>query len=218
MLVYYEGPFSEKVILKKSDLQHLKARRAKPSELISLCDGNGLVYHTKLLEISSKHAVCQLIESTRHKPKSLPRLVLGIPKLATLEFVLQKATEIGVREIVLLKCEYTPVAFNEDMFQKKKERWDKIIVSACEQSEMYFKPKLSYMTFSQYINMNSKRVMFHPYASSSKISKDADLMVGPEGGWSDQELNAKIDQARLNTGILRVDTACIAALVNWQMI
>lgn len=217
MLIYYNGPYEGEVSLSKEALMHLKARRAKLSELIYLCDGKGLVATTKLVEMSSKQAICEVIEVNQHETRSLPRLVLGIPKVSTLEFILQKATEIGVSEIILLKCEYTPIAFNQTLFDKKKERWEKIIISACEQAEIYHKPKLSWMTYSDYIATDSAKCMLHPYAEISSIDKNADIMVGPEGGWSDAELSQDIKTVKLDTGILRVDTACIAALLSFKL-
>lgn len=213
MLVYQSGSFEDGLSLSKDAIKHVKARRMKVGDSITLCDGEGLVAQAELVEISRNQVLCKAYENQQHKPNNYPRLVLGITKLPTLEFILQKATEIGVSEIILLKCEYTPIAFDQGVFDKKQDRWERIIVSACEQSEMYFKPKLSWMSFSDYIKTDQAKCMFHPYAESTEVSKDADLMIGPEGGWSEAELKSNIQSAKINTGILRADTACMAVLL-----
>ena len=64
--------------------------------------------------------------------------------------------------------------------------------------------------------------MLHPHADQlldiSRLSKDIDVIVGPEGGWSEAECNAqRKNLVRLNTGILRADTACMAALLMCAM-
>jgi 16S rRNA (uracil1498-N3)-methyltransferase len=216
MLIYHDGDFSSEITLSKAVFMHLKARRVKVGDGFSLCDGQGRVAMVVLTKMD-REATCLVEEINVHQALKLPRLIVGVTKFPTIEFVLQKATEIGVSEIVLLKCEYTPIPFNQTVFDKKKPRFEKIIISACEQSGAYFKPRLSWLNFSDYVATNGAKCMLHPRAESSVIDKSADLMIGPEGGWSDAELDSNVQQVRLNTGILRADTACLAALLSWQI-
>lgn len=217
MLVFQKGPFLDEMTLSSEAVMHIKARRLKVGETIVLCDGKGLSAQAKLVELTRNKALCQIESQKHHEKNEYPRLVIGITKLPTLEFIMQKAVEIGVSEIILLKCEYTPIAFDQALFDKKKDRWEKIIVSACEQSEMYYQPKLSWMSFAGYMKTDHPKCMFHPYAKTGEVAKNADIMVGPEGGWSEAELNYDVQLSKLNTGILRADTAAIAALLAHRM-
>lgn len=216
MYLYQEGPYEGTLSLSKEASLHLKARRLRENDVLTLFDGTGQVAKAKLVGLG-RVASCEVLETSVQTPQLLPRLVIGITKLSTLEFILQKATEIGVSEIILLKTEYTPISFDQALFEKKKDRWDKILLAACEQSEKVIKPILSWQTFEDYMQKDRKRYMLHLEGTSTKIDKDCDLMVGPEGGWSPAELTSDVEKLKLDTGILRSDTACIAALLFWKL-
>lgn len=208
------------VTLSPEACQHIKARRLKVGDDLTLFDGLGLVANAKLIAMSRSEAKCSVLKVTNEDKKNLPSLAVGITKIPTLEFILQKATEIGVSEIKLLLCENTPITFDENLYAKKVSRWQKILISACEQSENIILPKLSYSKFDSYIQESSKAVMLHPYAEKTYKDvnlQDCDLIVGPEGGFSDKECNLVANKIRLNTGVLRADTAAIAALLLYQI-
>ena len=119
---------------------------------------------------------------------------------------------------MLLVCENTPIKFNQAIFDQKKERLERIIITACEQSENIFKPTLAWQMFSDY-QADKNTIMLHPYAKEAWSSDNqtnnqvSDVMVGPEGGFTDLEVSCGAKLYKLNTGILRSDTAAIASLL-----
>lgn len=193
---------------------HFKARRVRKGDELYFFDGQGQVALAEVVVLDKRFAECELQEVIQHKQADQPRLILGVPKIPTLEFILQKVVEIGVKEIVLLVCDNTPVKFNQQVFDQKRERWERIIISACEQSETLFKPALSWCGFSDY-RPSQNTVMLHPYAETDHGSLEGvtDIMVGPEGGFTDKEINCGAKLRKLNTGVLRADTAAIAAML-----
>lgn len=214
MYIHQIGPYQDTIALSEANVAHIRARRLIKGDRLTMFDGQGLVARAVIVELSKRQVGCEIEEIETQQSEALPRLVVGVTKLSTVEFILQKATEIGVREIILLKTEYTPIAFDQKLFMKKKNRWEKIIVSACEQSETVFIPSLSWKTFTDYLAEDQKRYMFHLEGCiPGKLDKTADIMVGPEGGWSDTEVASGVELVTLNTGVLRTDTACIAALL-----
>lgn len=215
MYIYQTGPYDKQISLSVENIHHVRARRLSQGDALTLFDGLGLVAKAEITLFSRKEVLCQITSIEQREPVIAPRLVLGITKLPTIEFVLQKVTEVGVREIVLLQCDYTPIPFDQATFEKKKARWEKIIIAACEQSEQVYIPALSWTTFAAYMAENHKRYLFHVEGRlpTKVLDKTADIMIGPEGGWSDAEVAHNVEVVRLNTGILRTDTACLAALL-----
>lgn len=217
MYIYQKEFSTGEVLLSKSSFLHVKARRLKRGADVMLFNGEGKVGQGVLTHIDRNNAV-GCIKGIKHiQPKKKPRLVIGVTKLTTVEFILQKATEIGVSEIILLTSEFTPIAFDQTVFDQKKERFEKIIIAACEQSETIHQPRISWMSFSDYMVTSTQKCMFDPRGELSDLKKDADLMIGPEGGWSDQEIT-QAPLVKLDTGVLRTDTASIAALLYWHLI
>ena len=218
-MYFYQPVFTKGPQLVSSDvLAHLRARRVRVGGFIKLFDGKGQVGTAKIMVLDKRKAECDVLSIEKQQPEHQPRLVLGLAKLPTVEFILQKSVEIGVREILLLVCENTPIKFNQAVFDQKKERLERIIITACEQSENVFVPTLGWRMFSEY-ESDAQTVMLHPYAKEvwSSSNRDntqvSDVMVGPEGGFTDSEVSCGAKLYKLNTGILRSDTAAIASLL-----
>ena len=220
MFLYQENLQEGVWVPSAEQLRHIKARRLSKGDQLTLFDGQGKVATVMIENFSKKEVSCNIGAVTQHEHPNLPRLVLGVTKIPALEFILQKATEIGVSEIVLLVCQYTPIAFDQQLFSKKEDRWRKIVLSACEQSENVFVPGLRWMSFHDYLSYADNPIMFHPYADQAcdiTSPMNGDLVIGPEGGFSEEECNQLSTKVKLNTGVLRADTAAIAALLLYQM-
>ncbi|MCP8352278.1 RsmE family RNA methyltransferase [Candidatus Synchoanobacter obligatus] len=220
MNIYQPNLVMGQQVLCSDAYKHVKARRLKVGHQLRLIDGCGRYADATIVSVDRRHVLCEVASVQQAKETSLPRLVLGLPKLATAEFILQKATEIGVSDIVLVHCENTPIAFDAKAFAKKEARWNSIIIAACEQSECYFKPSLRYMGFDEYCEEMNGPILLHPYAEdclSSGRPLEGDIIIGPEGGFSEAEIKCGAQLVKLNTGILRADTAAMAALLISRM-
>ncbi len=149
-------------------------------------------------------------------------LAFGIPKKpATLEWMLEKATELGVNVLQPLVTEHGQTAH-----LPKPERLQKILLEACEQSERWFFPELRAPIALEAALKTDDLILagdarqgqaFEPVAHAQNVT----ILIGPEGGFSPHELE-QIEAAgahllKLGENVLRVETAALAflALVNF---
>jgi 16S rRNA (uracil1498-N3)-methyltransferase len=147
--------------------------------------------------------------------KSAVKLTLAVSmiKKDTFEWVVQKATELGVSEIIPLISERS---------EKKgwnRERAEKILIEACEQSGRSDIPALGELsTLSDFMDREKRRVIvFHTRGDSfiyeRKTNEEIVVLVGPEGGWSEKEVEVFRAKGypicKLSTPVLRAETAAI---------
>lgn len=150
-------------------------------------------------------------------------LIQGIPTNKKVSMILQKTTELDVDEIVLWQSKRSTSKLSE--FSKKEERLNKIIVEACEQSRRNDIPKLSFINdIEEFEFANSKTIILYENEDEKTIreaisdcgSEDINIVIGPEGGISPEELELFIQKgfiiATLGKNILRTETAAIAAI------
>lgn len=149
-------------------------------------------------------------------------LLLGLSRGDRMDFAVQKSTELGVSQITPLYTQYGEVRLKADRAEKKLLHWQKIAISACEQSGRLDVPvihsPLSFMDLS--LSENANRWMLEPSGTSSLpdsiVERKIDLLIGPEGGFSTAEIEwaqgKNFQIIALGSRILRTETAPIAAL------
>jgi 16S rRNA (uracil1498-N3)-methyltransferase len=145
-----------------------------------------------------------------------------------MDFVLQKATELGVSQITPLLAERSQIKRNKEVLAKKLRHWQQIVVSACEQSGRNFVPKVNGVenAIDWFKTCDSQaKLILDPFCDSkAKTNQQVDsvaLAIGPEGGFSDIEISqAKVcafDGLKLGPRVLRTETAPIAAITLCQV-
>ncbi|MST89634.1 16S rRNA (uracil(1498)-N(3))-methyltransferase [Sharpea azabuensis] len=151
-------------------------------------------------------------------------LVYGLPKGDKFEFVLKKATELGVSRIVPFMCQRSIIRTDAKSLKKKYERYNRIIQEAAEQSEREILPEITELanikTLHQYLSevnlvayeeasRNHEESTFHQ--ALSQLTKSITIIVGPEGGFDESEIEAMetlgIKRCGLGKRILRSETA-----------
>ncbi|HEV2613896.1 MAG TPA: 16S rRNA (uracil(1498)-N(3))-methyltransferase [Gammaproteobacteria bacterium] len=222
---YHPEPISlhHNIKLSESAARHagLVLRLAVGDEII-LFNGDGFDCQAKLIEVTRK-AVIVLIQSkiavNSESPLKL-HLVQAIVKPDKMDWVMQKAVELGVNEITPVITKYCAVKITD----KKSDHWQGIVTSACEQSGRSTMPKLNKITvFESFLDKTkiNSGLIFHPEAelkfSELNMSyKEAVLFIGPEGGFHQDEVklaeNNGFLSVRLGSRILRTETAATAAL------
>ncbi|MBT1450450.1 16S rRNA (uracil(1498)-N(3))-methyltransferase [Glaciecola sp. XM2] len=200
--------------------------RLKENAPIVLFNGNGADYTADIVSPHKKHTKVVInaqislnVESPLHI-----HLAQGISKGDRMDYALQKAVELGVTEITPINTEFCNVKLNEERWEKKHAQWQKVIISACEQSQRNCVPTLHPVTsFSQYIGLNTnlKRIILSP-GSDTYLSGTPrhpigfQLLIGPEGGFSEQEVYTaqQIGYTSVNLGprILRTETAAVTCI------
>lgn len=207
------------------------------SEFEVLPEGKGIAYLVKVLNVSKKTADAKIIATREIQPLALPHinLVISVPRFNVFDAVIEKAVELGVYKIYPVFSDFSFVRSSEKISDNKTSRWQKIIVSATQQSGradlMEIMPAVELKELLEKINLSSKSIglfsyegrfaqsindYLAPYLSQKNEIEEIWLFVGSEGGFSEGEV-AKFKQLGLNpvtigTQVLRVETACIALI------
>jgi len=149
-------------------------------------------------------------------------LGISLSKGERMDFVIQKATELGVAEISLLNSERTEVKLKGDRVEKRLEHWRKVSISACEQCGSNRVPVIHPpVTLASWLDKRDEpiKLIMQPGTNQPfQQSKPATvaLLVGPEGGFSELEVQsankAGFDSISLGPRILRTETAPLVAI------
>ncbi len=217
----------QEIVLAK-DLSHylLNVLRKRINSSITLFNGQGGEYVANLVSITKKLAKLQIYEYKNIDCESPLKLTLvqSISRSEHMDYTIQKAVELGVQNIVPVITERSPPLHKID---KRKRHWDKIIISACEQSGRNHLPQLhdvvaltTWLDESQigdYLVLSPTGIRSLCVSlSRHDIQHPITVLVGPEGGLSDLEIELAIEAGYLdiNLGkrILRTETAASAIL------
>ena len=218
-----EGVFS----LPKDTVHQLqRVLRSRPGDHVVLIDGTGWAYEVALRVFQRDRVTAEVVR--RWQPESEPAtevtLYQAVPKGRRWDWLLQKATELGVARVVPLQCERSIVRGSGNL-----ERWNHIVREAAEQSHRARWPQVtSPVTFDQALDAFSERTQaliacLDPRAGSlgcalSDLTLDAPIaaFVGPEGGFSEVEVDAAMAKGlipvTLGPRVLRAETAPLALL------
>lgn len=190
--------------------------RFQPGDTVILFDGDGHDYVSEIISIAKSEAVLRVTQSVVNEWKPRARLTLAVSMIKKdhFEWIVQKATELGVSEIIPLVS---------DRSEKKgwnRERAEKILIEACEQSGRSDVPTLGELTtLSEFVDKEKRKVIvFHtegnPFVCEEKVGEEIVALVGPEGGWSEREVEMfhtkHYPVMKLSTPVLRAETAAIA--------
>lgn len=203
----------------------LNVMRLKNHELV-VCVYEENFYKCEL-EINNKDVKANIINifNINNELNFHLNLVYGIPKGEKLDLVLQKSTELGVKEITLFNSKRSIVKFDDKKIDSKYERFNKIIKNAAEQSKRNIIPFLNKPVNIDQIPLGDINLI--AYEEESKFNqstlfeilntdlegKKINIVVGPEGGFDESEVDYLVKKGykRVSLGkrILRSETACI---------
>jgi 16S rRNA (uracil1498-N3)-methyltransferase len=202
-----------------------KVLRMQEGDSLILFNGDGFDYSARIDSIHKKSLSASMdvaIASETESPLSI-HLGIGISKGDRMDWIMQKATELGVTTITPLFTERTEVRLKGERLEKKHQHWQQIIISACEQSGRSVLPQLAPATridmWTENTQAEKKFVLHHRSTQplDGKVTpKSIVLLVGPEGGLSEAEIMAaekhNFDALALGPRVLRTETAPLAAL------
>ena len=203
-------------------LQITKVLRAKEGDRFWLFDGLGYEYLGQIIELSNSRVRFLLIDKKRsaHEPVSYVILYQSLLKSDKLEWIMQKAAELGVKEIVPIISSRSIV---RQITSAKLERYQEILKEAIEQCGGAIMPKLSLaIDFKEAVKIAAKAdgLKFIAWEKETeqqlKAAEKIHIFIGPEGGFSEEEIdlakNNGIESVTLGKRILRAETAAIASL------
>jgi 16S rRNA (uracil1498-N3)-methyltransferase len=228
---YYSGPTaSGTIMLDEETSRHMvQVLRMKVGEKINLTDGNGNLFNASIVHANKKH--CRVnIEETRHRGQGTRRVTIAISLLKNttrFEWFLEKATEIGVTEIIPLICERT---------EKEKFRYDRmtgICISAMLQSQQCWLPVLHEpQTFKNLIIQpatSNQQPVIHKFIAHCMEGEKRSLhnmqigtseysliCIGPEGDFTKREVEFALQSHFIPVSLgetrLRSETAGLVAV------
>lgn len=135
-------------------------------------------------------------------------LSVAIPKGDRLDWMVQKVTELGAGRIVLLHADNSSTRWDADRAATQLQRLERIAIEACRQSRRVWGVAIAGPVDSVAVLADS--VIAEP-GGRALTAGDTSIAIGPEGGWSADELAMAGDAVRLGPNILRVETAAVAA-------
>lgn len=233
--IYHPAPIQQLGELQLSDdaAGHVgRVLRMTTEQDLILFDGSGAQFPAKITQVTKKNVTVELIERVEHSIESSLDLHLGqvISRGDKMEFTIQKAVELGVNTITPLISERCGVKLNAERMAKKLVQWQKIIIAACEQSGRNTIPEINPVIqledWCAQDDPDALKLNLHPRAKYSintlpENTRKIRLLIGPEGGLSEQEINMtrtySFEETLLGPRVLRTETAGLAAMTALQV-
>jgi 16S rRNA (uracil1498-N3)-methyltransferase len=229
--VYVEAPVAagKRVVVEGSAANHItRVLRLRSGDALTVFDGSGGEFGARIEEFR-KEAVVVSVEEHRTLDRESPlplTLAQGISRGERMDWIIQKATELGASRIVPVLTKRSVVRLDEKQAERKLQHWRAIAVAACEQCGRNRIPELTApVDFFELLpahESGSTRILLSPGGDlriedlKGGIGAGITVLIGPEGGLEDTEQEAAIaagfKAVRLGPRVLRTETAAIAAL------
>lgn len=228
--VYVAGPLAAdaEIELPPAGAYHVgRVLRLRPGAPLLVFDGTGGDWHAEIVTASGSAVVVRLdhrLPGTSESPLRVT-LVQGLSRSERMDWTLQKAVELGVAAVAPVLTARSVVRLDEQQAQRKREHWHGIVVSACEQCGRNLIPEvhapLGLRTYLADSRRERGRYVLAPSAPMSlanltSVPGRIELLVGPEGGLDDGEVDAAhaagFVPVRLGPRTLRTETASVVAL------
>ena len=219
-------PYADEMEIDGIDARHIyTVLKMKPGEKVQIVSDDGV---TALAQITETAPGCLEVIAESHEPAVKITLAQGLVKGEKMDFIIQKAVELGVSRIVPLAMEHSVVRYDGDKAAKKRERWQKIAESAAKQSKRDIIPEVAAVTTMDSLmaecdcatkiiayECEDKQGLKQALRANQQTASIL-VIIGPEGGISEAELNtARAGGAvpvSLGRRILRAETAGLTAL------
>jgi 16S rRNA (uracil1498-N3)-methyltransferase len=194
------------------DVEHhlVRVLRLRDGETVSVSDGAGRWRRSVM--VVERDSVCletvgEVVEVQRQH--SALTLATAIPKGDRFEWLVQKATELGVSRLQLLHADRSVVRWEAERFVQQLPRLQRISDEAARQSRRVWKVEISPPVAAEAVLPNA--VVAEP-GGRAVSPNDSVIAIGPEGGWTSAELAVARDRIDLGQNILRTETAGLAAI------
>jgi 16S rRNA (uracil1498-N3)-methyltransferase len=212
-------------------LLHLRdSLRITIGETLWFGNGQGTRYRVEITDVSKRTVTGRILETIQEPPRCTPRLILGqsLLKGEKMDWVIQKATELGLDELVPIESRHSVVQVKADRVDHQLARWQRIALEAAQQSEQWRIPTIAMpqplaslltsratstitLMLAERREGQSLQTVELPQDKTGSIL----VLIGPEGGWSQEELQIAeqvgVTPIGLGLHILRSETAAIAS-------
>ena len=209
----------------------VRVLRLREGDACVLFNGDGFDHDARLTEVGKRGATADIVATRAVDVESPLRITLlqGIARGEKMDWILQKATELGVAAFVPVSSDRSEVKLDAERAAKRHAHWRSVVTSACEQSWRARIPAVvaprSLAAALASLPEGPARWLLDPVAATGVAAMPAPgaevvLAIGPEGGWSANDRAALVaagfDGLRLGPRILRTETAGMAAIAALQ--
>ena len=213
------------ILIQNSSKHLVNVLRKKEGSLIELFDGKGSSCTAEIISSQKKRVKVKLVEELVFQDRKGIKISLGqsLIKTEPFSFSIQKATELGVASISPLYTERTVIKLKSNSTKSRKARWQSIATHACQQCGENWLPGINEIQrledWAQAVKAKHKIVLY-PNAETKLSSLTFDdsvaIAVGPEGDFTDSEINLLAEKdflpVKLGERVLRADTAVISVV------
>ena len=230
---FYVPDAAQQTELPSEEAMHaLRVLRLKSGDEMFLMDGEGNYYRAQVTIAATHRCFYEIMEKLPQERQWQGRVQLAIAPtkmMDRIEWMVEKATEIGVDEVSFLNCQFS------ERRLVKTTRLDKIVVAAMKQSHKAYKPVLNeIVSFKSFINqpLEGRKYIAHCYEEVPRSylfeelqktsgQEDATVMIGPEGDFSIEEVKMAVEagwiSVHLGESRLRTETAGLSAIMMMQL-
>ncbi len=223
------------VTIKGDEARHIaRVYRLKEKDKIKVFTGKGREYLTEIIQASKKEVTGRILKESRldTEPPIEITLIQGIPKSSKMDFIVQKATELGIKRIIPVTTQRTIVKLDREKAKARQVRWQRIATEAAKQSGRAMVPEVfEVISFTQSLeNISREGLNLIPWEEEEttslkevlKRSRIPDpgskitVFIGPEGGFASEEIKAAKEKGALPVSLgprlLRTETAGLVTL------
>ncbi|HWR38114.1 MAG TPA: 16S rRNA (uracil(1498)-N(3))-methyltransferase [Patescibacteria group bacterium] len=228
-------PLSDQMIIEGNDARHIgRVLRMTPGDTLAVAGADGRVAMARISELSENQVFLQIVEliEDHTEPRTKVWLAQGLAKGEKMDFIVQKAVELGVTGVIPLATDHAVIRWDENKRAERVKRWQKIAQEAAKQCGRSRIPQiLPVMSLADclaerlQLAQEIRTVMLYegetPQSFRQVLSETAAftpllLLIGPEGGFSGGEVELcrrqQVAAVTLGSRILRTETAALAAL------
>jgi 16S rRNA (uracil1498-N3)-methyltransferase len=233
--VYVDTPVNtgKRLVVEGTAANHImRVLRLRSGDALTVFDGSGAEFGARIEEFRKDAVIVSVDEHRmvdRESPLSLT-LAQGISRGERMDWIIQKATELGATRIVPVFTQRSVVRLDDKQAERKLQHWRAITIAACEQCGRNRLPDLVtpmdfFDVLPETFTPNSTRLLLSPHAELRiddlrELHGGVTVLIGPEGGLDEVEqeaaLAAGFKSVRMGPRVLRTETAAIAALTILQ--
>ncbi len=228
MIRFFSPDIETELTLPEVESGHCcRVLRMKEGDIIHAVDGKGNAFECKITQANPKKTALSILSKTQEPRHWQPKITIAVAptkNIDRMEWMVEKATEIGVDRFVFLKCA------RSERKDVKTDRLEKILVSAMKQSMKATKPQLEgmigYKEFIRSLTCKNGDIRIMGYCSDEfprkdlvsqyTAGQDVTILIGPEGDFSPEEVQLAVEAgfipATFGNTRLRTETAALYAL------
>jgi 16S rRNA (uracil1498-N3)-methyltransferase len=225
--VFYQPRLSEGItFLDNEEAHHAKVLRLSVGDKILVTDGKGLITHSTIESIEKQLANFSIQERTTYNPPFTVHLFVAPTKNADrIEWLVEKATEIGVTSITMMQCH------RSERSRINLDRLNKLALSAMKQSQRPWLPEIKDLTpLADIVKMKFDQnfIAYVDHSNPDKLKdlaeagKSYGLLIGPEGDFTSEEIKTALDnrwkKVSLGPTRFRTETAALAGVLTLVLV